>query len=89
MTNPFYYFDDTAVEDASSPADPQAPVLVRARRPWSLALPMSEHIIEVLGAETDGDGPRKTGVAAPDLVIGAGSVAGLQIGSTFIVGGAS
>jgi len=85
-----YHYEDTAPpEDATTDrpgagAAGLAPAIVRARYPWSLALPIPEHIIEVmLGVD---DEPRRTGIA--DHVAGATQFAtpGLQIGATFVLG---
>ncbi|WP_293905374.1 hypothetical protein [Phenylobacterium sp.] len=73
-----YLFEDTALPPPAYP-DGVSPTRAQHRHPWSMALPMDEHFIDIV--TDDGvDETRWTGVAA-----GAG-VAGVQIGSTFVVG---
>ncbi len=81
-----YRFEDTALSKPVANDGEQGSVVeVSASRPWSLALPFKDHIIELigqLGAET---GVRATGIARPGILNYADAVAGLQIGETFIV----
>ena len=88
MYNPTYQFEDTAVSDHA-----QASPVVRASRPWSLALPLPDHLTEIRSTgpmDEAGGGARgrpiPTGVAQATPLGGFGIVAGLQIGATFVVG---
>jgi hypothetical protein len=50
---------------------------------------MAEHIIETFLTEREGETPRRTGIALPEEAEGLGVGAGLQLGATFVVGGAT
>ena len=95
-TRGVYRFEDTALNKLAGNdgrQDPTAreepPVEVRASRPWSLALPFKDHIIELIGQPGAETGVRATGIAWPGILNYADAVAGLQIGETFIVEEAS
>jgi hypothetical protein len=72
-------FGDTAVTESRT----DQPV-IRARWPWTLALPVAEHLVSLQGGVPAR--PTPTGLAVPGIVADA-TVGGLEIGSTFIVGG--
>ena len=81
-----YRFEDTALSKPATNGGAQGPVVeVGASRPWSLALPFRDHIIELIGQPGGETGVRATGIARPGTLNYADAVAGLQIGETFIV----
>jgi len=87
-----YLLDDNGEtpEDLLDEADgrimaSRASTEIRASRPWSLPLPLSRHIIQIVGKSQQAD-TYKTGIAAGRVASEhSDSVAGLQIGETFIV----
>jgi hypothetical protein len=81
-----YFFEDTAAKDGvGSPGDETLAIL-RPKTPWSLVLPMEEHIIEIVERQRDEGGPRRTGLAVSEVAIASATVPGVQIGTTFVVG---
>lgn len=71
--------DDTAPPAPGAPggAEPLRSVHLQARWPWSLALPMAEHLVEMDRDEARPDRPLRTGVDR------------LAVGSTFVIGAGS
>lgn len=58
---------------------------IRASRPWTLQLPFSRHIIQVIGQDSEPSAVQ-TGIAHDfDILDYTDSAAGLQIGETFII----
>jgi hypothetical protein len=81
-----YELYDTAAPDADGlPSISQ--IEFRANRPWSLALPVRDHIIEVAAPDDERTAAQPTGLAARGEQTYADAIAGLQIGETFIVDG--
>ncbi|MGC1302610.1 MAG: hypothetical protein WA840_09570 [Caulobacteraceae bacterium] len=88
VRNTCYFFEDTAAEPSeSAPRAAEGQVELHSKLPWSLALPMEEHVIEVLDGVSRAVGPQKTGIAKPPAGIGSISAPGVQIGTTFVVNG--
>jgi hypothetical protein len=79
----FYSFQDTADRDVSARA--AGSVEVAARLPWSLALPAEDHLVNV-SREGETAQPVETGIAAGAAAL-VGSVAGVELGSTFVIRG--
>ena len=76
--------DDTG--DERQWGSPPSPLTeFSASRPWSLALPVQDHIIEVIGLDEQDTDAQRTGLAQSGAQAYAEAVAGLQIGETFIV----
>lgn len=65
-----YRFGDTA----GTAAGPGGAAMLRCHAPWSLALPLAEHLIEIDGEVPD-PRPRATGLSL------------LRVGETFVIGG--
>ena len=80
---PDYGFEDTA---STRRVAAETSMRIANKTPWSLALPIDEHFIEVEAKDAAGPA-RPTGVSRGPDPEDASSAAGLQLGRTFVVGG--